>query len=117
MIRQEAHQTRSLDMLRRQFDRLQNIRRLYLDDFNVQVVVADIHEEIVERARYLRGEAPAAPLTTEETYELFPEQRKVEIQTDNERPEAAEIPPDVPRLDPKTWQIALGLAAFLTILV
>jgi hypothetical protein len=109
-------------MLRRQFDRLQNIRRLYIDDFNMQVLVADIHQEIVERARYLRGESPTAALTPEETYELFPEEpppahQAASSSVFNDEAEAAEIPPEVPRLDPKTWQIAVGLAMFLTVLV
>jgi hypothetical protein len=127
LIRQEARHTRSLNMLRRQFDRLQNVRRLYIDDFNVQVLVADIHQEIVERARYLRGESPASALTPEETYELFPDEpppthpppahQASSSGAFNDEPEAAEIPPEVPRLDPKTWQIAVGLAVFLTVLV
>jgi hypothetical protein len=122
LIRQEARHTRSLNVLRRQFDRLQNIRRLYIDDFNMQVLVADIHQEIVERARYLRGESPTTALTPEETYDLFPEELPPTHQTAsssafNDQPEAAEIPPEVPRLDPKTWQIAVGLAVFLTVLV
>jgi hypothetical protein len=123
LIRQEARQTRSSNLLRRQFDRLQNIRRLYIDDFNVQVLVADIHQEIVDRARYLRGDSPTAPLTSDETYKLFPEepsqtqQARASSEFTDDRPDAAEIPAEVPRLDPKTWQIAVGLAAFLTILV
>ena len=122
LIRQEARQTRSLDTLRWEFDRLQNIRRLHIDDFDLQVVVADIHQEIVERARYLRGETPSTPLTAEETYQLFPDERSSSLQpasTDEaeDQPEAAEIPPEVPRLDPKSWQIAVGLAVFLTVLV
>ncbi len=99
-IRLDARKTRSVDGLRRQFDRLQNIRRQYVDDFDVQVIAAETQEEIIERARTLRG-----AIHTDE--EAFPE----------EESGAAEIPPEVPRLDLKSWQRAVGLALFFTALV
>jgi PEGA domain len=99
-IRLEARKARSVEGLRRQFDRLQNIRRQYVDDFDVQVIAAEAHEEIIERARTLRG-----TIHTDE--EPFPE----------EESGAAEIPHEVPRLDLKSWQRALGLALFFTVLV
>jgi PEGA domain-containing protein len=99
-IRLDARKTRSVDGLRRQFDRLQNIRRQYVDDFDVQVIAAEAHEEIIERARTLRG-----AIHTDD--DAFPE----------EESGAAEIPPEVPRLDLKSWQRAVGLALFFTVLV
>jgi hypothetical protein len=101
-IRLDARKTRSVDGLRRQFDRLQSIRRLYLDDFDVQVSAAEAHQEIIERARTLRG-----GLSTDEEEEPFPPGESG----------AAEIPPEVPRLDVKSWQRAVGLALFFTVLV
>ena len=99
-IRLDARKARSVEGLRRQFDRLQSIRQMYVDDFDVQVSAAEAHQEVIERARTLR-----AASTTES--EPFPEQESG----------AAEIPPEVPRLDVKSWQRALGLALFFTILV
>ena len=100
-IRLDARKTRSVDGLRRQFERLQSIRRMHVDDFDVQVSVAETHQEIIERARTLRG----ASATNEDP---FPQQ---------EESGAAEIPPEVPRLDLKSWQRAVGLALFFTVLV
>jgi hypothetical protein len=100
-IRLDARKTRSVDGLRRHFERLQDIRRLYVDDFDVQVSAAEAHQEIIERARTLRGNA----VTDEES---FPQP---------EESGAAEIPPEVPRLDLKSWQRAVGLALFFTLLV
>jgi hypothetical protein len=99
-IRLDARKTHSVDGLRRQFERLQSIRRMYVDDFDVQVIAAEAHEEIIERARTLRGgiHTDGEPFPPEETG-------------------AAEIPPEVPRLDLKSWQRAVGLALFFTLLV
>ena len=124
-IRQETRLTRSLDKLRRNFDRVQTIRRQHIDDFDLQVIVSEVHEEIVERARYLRGDTPI-PVLHEDPATLFRtpndataqmassrEQRRIE-QPDQT---AAEIPPEVPRLDTKSWQLIVGLAAFLALMV
>jgi hypothetical protein len=100
-IRLDARKTRSVDGLRRHFERLQDIRRLYVEDFDVQVSAAEAHQEIIERARTLRG----GDVTDEEP---FPQP---------EESGAAEIPPEVPRLDLKSWQRAVGLALFFTLLV
>lgn len=134
-IRLDTRQTTSLDNLKKHFERLQLIRRVHVDDFDLQVMVADIHQEIIERARYLRGDAPVAPvpasvreeparLFQREQAALFPENattktlpNKPPPQPRQEPSEAAEIPPEVPRLDSKTWQLTIGLALFLTVLV
>jgi len=74
---------------------------MHVDDFDVQVSVAETHQEIMERARALRG----ATATGEEPF------------SQQEESGAAEIPPEVPRLDLKSWQRAVGLALFFTLLV
>ena len=99
-IRLDARKARSVEGLRRQFDRLQSIRQMHVDDFDVQVSAAEAHQEVIERARTLRAASNVES-------EPFPEQESG----------AAEIPPEVPRLDVKSWQRALGLALFFTILV
>ena len=48
-------------MVRRSFDRLQEIRRQHLDDFDLQIIIADAQQEIIERARVLRGQAEPGP--------------------------------------------------------
>jgi hypothetical protein len=100
-IRLDARKTRSVDGLRRYFDRLQSIRRMHEDDFDVQLMAAEANQEIIERARTLRG----ATATGEEPFR------------EPDESGAAEIPPEVPRLDLKSWQRAVGLALFFTVLV
>lgn len=70
-IRQETRQTRSLETLRENFEQLQSIRRQSLDDFDLQVMIGDIHQEIIDRARYLRGESPAPSPAHEDHSVIF----------------------------------------------
>jgi hypothetical protein len=137
-IRQESRQTRSPEALRLQFEHLQAIRRQSLDDFDLQVMIADIHHEIIDRARYLRGDTPTTPTVDDHSVIFQPRtgakageqpQRLIEgpkpqpagagmvPQPDAEVSEAAEIPPEVTRVDAKSWQMILGLAAFICVIV
>lgn len=95
-IQSEARQSSSLDQLRHYFDRLQTLRRTYVDDFDFQLVLAEVQEEVIARGRVLRQEADPPPTAATE---------------------AAEIPPDVERLDSKTWQKAVYLALFFTLII
>jgi hypothetical protein len=70
-LRQETRQTRSLETLRQNFEQLQELRRQSLDDFDLQVMIGDIHQEIVDRARYLRGDAPPLSAAREDHSVIF----------------------------------------------
>lgn len=113
-IQYEVRLSRSLSDLRRYFDRVQKVRRTYVDDFDVQLLAADVQDAIIERARSLRGPSGAAYLEDE------PEGDSIsELDTERaSRPHgAAEIPPEVPRLDRKNWQRAIYLALLFTVLI
>ncbi len=60
-IRDEARRSNSLNELRTYFERVQELRRIHADDFDVQLVVAETHDEIIEHARELRSRTGAAP--------------------------------------------------------
>lgn len=82
-----ARRSQSPAELREYFERVQSLRRAHLDDFDLQVVIADVHEEVVERARALRdGEAKPAPAGAEP-------------------------------LDPKTWRRATFIGLFCTFII
>ncbi len=104
-IRMDNRVCNSLDEVRKNFERLQEIRRQHLDDFDLQIVIADAQQEIIERARFLRKEADAAVTVT-----AAPVVPPVEGGLD-----AAEIPEDVPKLHKKSWQLAVGLAVLFTV--
>jgi hypothetical protein len=123
-IRQETRQTRSLDALRLQFEQLQAIRRQSLDDFDLQVMIADIHQEIIDRARYLRGEA-TPPELQEDHSVIFqppvaaktPDALKPAPEASEEHTEVAQIPPGITRVDPTSWKVIVGLSAFFCAVV
>jgi hypothetical protein len=114
-IQYEVRLSRSLSDLRRYFDRVQKLRRTYLDDFDLQVLTADVQEAIIERARSLREESNALDFDDEAAEDNPISTLPVERQP---RPHgAAEIPPEVPRLDRKNWQRAIYLALLFTVLI
>ncbi len=120
-IRKEVRLTESLDSVRKAFDRLKEVRRQNVDDFDLQVMIADTQEEIIDRARALRRGAAPVVKDTEltaltgsvpvpgGTSLMLTGRRKAD--DDN----AAEIPHDVPKLDAKSWQVAMGLAAVIVV--
>jgi hypothetical protein len=114
-IQYEIRLSRSLSDLRRYFDRVQKVRRTYADDFDVQLLAADVQDAIIERARSLREQSGTAylddePIESNSISGLDPEKTL--------RSHAvAEIPPEVPRLDRKNWQRAIYLALLFTVLI
>lgn len=100
-IQTEARRSNSVEELKEYFQRIQGIRRTHIDDFETQMAIADVQEEVIERAHALSGKSRRAEA-------LLRQQPK---------PEAAEIPPDVPRIDTKNWQRVIYLALFFTVLI
>ena len=112
-IQYEVRLSRSLSDLRRYFDRVQKVRRTYVDDFDVQLLAADVQEAVIERARLLREQSAAVYLEEDDAENsgippLPPPKRSHE---------AAEIPPEVPRLDGKSWKRSIYLAFLFTVLI
>jgi len=58
-IQAEVRHSISFDHLRRCFERVQAIRRAYADDFETQLLIAEVQDEIIDRARGRREEAAA----------------------------------------------------------
>ncbi len=114
-IQYEIRLSRSLSDLRRYFDRVQKVRRTHLDDFDVQLLAADVQEAIIERARSLREESSTSYLE-EEPLDAG-SISVVEAEKVSRPSGVAEIPPDVPRLDRKNWQRAIYLALLFTVLI
>ncbi len=115
-IQFDARQSTSLDELRDYFRRVQGLRRAHGDDFDVQLFIAEVQEEIIELARQLREKpAEAASVYLEENPARHLVRRSAPAQPPQN--EAAEISPDVPRVDAKTWQRATYLAIFFTLII
>ena len=113
-IQDEARASSSLRDLRGYFERVQELRRIHSGNFDVQLLVADAQEEIILRARDLRaktgGDWDDEPLGPPARTPAVPEAK-------GPSPEAAEIPPDLPRVDQKSWRQATFLAFFLTAVI
>lgn len=108
-IQTEAREAATLEALRSCFDRVQAVRHAHPDDFDTQLLVAEVQDEIIAFARNLSGETlPAAGSNTVPTR---PRRRHAA----NE--EAAEIAEDVPRIEPQTLKWAFFLAALFTVVV
>jgi uncharacterized Zn-binding protein involved in type VI secretion len=113
-IQIEVRHSQSLGDLRRYFDRVQELRRSHIDDFDVQLSVADVQDEIIQRAKFLRVQSPGIYLDEQPAATGT----IVSRETGSKRsPDAARIPPDLPQLDQRSWQRAIFLALFLTVIV
>lgn len=100
-IQWRVQNSRSVEELRVQFERLKTLRQTYSDDFDTLVRIAEVQNEAVERARELRDKTGSAVL----------EPRR------KEPSDAAEIPPDVQRLDPQSWQRAIYIGLFFAVIL
>ena len=113
-IQYEVRLSRSLSDLRRYFERVQKVRRSCLDDFDVQLLAAEVQDAVIERARGLREQSAAIYLEDDSEAGALPP-----IAPEMHAPphEVAEIPPEVPRLDGKSWRRAIYLAFLFTVLI
>jgi hypothetical protein len=113
-IQFEARQSRSLDDLRHYFERVQNLRRSHADDFELQVFAAEVQDQIIDRARLLRGESTPV-LVSEEQAEST--SRLTSTARGVSNLPGTEIPTGVQRIDAKSWQRSIYLALFFTFIV
>ncbi len=114
-IRSEIRRTRSIEDLRWYFERLKQLRPEYLEDFDALVAISTLQNETIERARdLLKGDQlPSKP----ETVSAPPAASAPAPPEPAARTEAAEIGPEVERLDPKVWQRTVYLALFFGLLL
>lgn len=109
-IQYEARQTDSLDYLRHYYERVQQIRRTYSDDFDLQLFIAQVQEEIIDYARRLREQLPPV---------RHPEQSAPaspgKLPAEQPLEEASDA--SVQKLDAKTWQRATYLALFFAVIL
>lgn len=113
----ELKRARTVDDVRFYFERVQNLRRTHTDDFDLQMVIAEVHDQVIERGRQLRLEA--ADLTTQP--EVNPAEKVADSdgveKLDDPIVEGSEAEGGVQKLDAKTWQRATYLALFFALLL
>jgi hypothetical protein len=115
-IQREARAANSVEELRIQYERIQNFRRAHLDDFDLQISIAAVQDEIIEHARKLR-EDPSFAVLAGPTLRRHPEQPPSREHIPAEHTDLSDLPPNVQRLDAKTWQRATYLALFFAVIL
>ena len=123
-IELDARRTTSLDELRASFERVQVLRRLHPNDFDLQLFISEVQEQILERARELRSEPrqPRASVPMTENTGRLPRgapaaRTPAAPQAPAELAEPMEPPPGVERVDIKTWQRAIWIGLFFCVIV
>jgi hypothetical protein len=123
-IEGEAQRAGSVDDLRALFDRLQAIRRTYIDDFDVQLAISHVQQSIVERGRVLterdHNYQPAFEFAPPAAGPVMAEPDGDEARPAREpRPghDERELPPHVQKIDDHTWKRATYIGAFLAIIL
>lgn len=106
------------------FDRLQAIRRTFIDDFDVQLAISHVQQSVVERGRVLleRGHdyQQGFDFTASPTAPPSHFQPREEATRDTEagaQHETSELPPHVQKIDAHTWKRATYIGAALAILL
>ena len=96
----EAH---DLDSLRSLYERVQNVRRSFPDDFDLQLSVADLQERLIDRGRRFRDN---------------PDERQTEPAGESTGSSAAQsAAPDVVEMDATNWKRAVYVGAFFAFLL
>ena len=111
-IQAEVRRAQTLDDLRFYFDRVQLLRRAHSEDFDLQMAIAETHDQVVDRGRQLREAEPKTPAPV---HLVRPGADPVRADTQDEA--SLEAGENLQRLDAKTWQRATYLALFFALLL
>lgn len=112
----ELKRARTVDDVRFYFERVQKLRRIHSDDFDLQMVIAEVHDQVIERGRQLREEAAqetksaGAPESAAATDPVTGE--RVEGTVGDSADEGG-----IQKVDPKTWQRVTYLALFFALIL
>jgi hypothetical protein len=124
-IEAEIHRAKSVEDLRVLFDRLNSIRRTFIDDFDVQLAIGDVQQEIVDRGRVLH-DTPFDPHRHSPPPPPSRQKADVFLQEEPPRENPAEpipasppenVEPNVHAIDARTWKRATYIGAFIALIV
>jgi hypothetical protein len=118
-IQNEARSSQSLRDLRNSFDRVQELRRIHADNFDVQLVAAEAQEKIIERARELQSRSGSSA-SLDELFRRTPPRanQREQLRDTQDAPEEV-IEEERPLSEEEkraraNWRRATYLALFLT---
>lgn len=130
-IEADIQRARSVDDLRLLFDHLNAIRRTFIDNFDVQLAIADVQQAIVDRGRILQDthfqdtrpeqRSTITPLPDRQTADVFLsdnprplEEKPVESE---QRSSDADTHAGVQAIDARSWKRATYIGAFFAIIL
>ncbi|MBV8810542.1 MAG: hypothetical protein JO033_17875 [Acidobacteriaceae bacterium] len=114
-IQMEVRRSQSLGELRRYFDRVQELRLAHAGDFDIQLRVAEVQDEIIQRAKTLRGQSAAIYLAENPGDDSLTDAPKTNAE--EKSLDAAEIPSELREIDKRSWKRAIFLALFSTFII
>lgn len=125
-IEADVYDTQTLEELRSLFERLQDLRRRYIEDFDVQLRIGQIQQEIVDHGQMLMGNVPPSEhrrrpsrSQSDEPWEdTDAAQRRAHAEAmHSTRPPHRPLPEDVEPMDAQSWKRSIYVGAFLAILL
>jgi hypothetical protein len=124
-IEADVYKTETIDDLRSLFDRVQALRRTYVEDFDVQLRIGQVQQEIIDRGQVLIGD-PAPALNVGRT--SVPFQEATSPASSARRTETRAVPASggssshplpagVEPMDIRTWKRSIYVGAFFAVLL
>jgi hypothetical protein len=116
-IQEEARSSRSLKQLRISFERVQELRSIHSGNFDIQLAAAEAQEEIIRRAREIRGQSENLRLEAELFDKTSIERPTVEMPAEQPEEQAADGRPEPSEESRANWRRATYIALFLTAVI
>ena len=124
-IEADVYQSQTIDDLRPLFDRVQALRRTYVEDFDVQLRIGQVQQEIIDRGQALIGD-PAPALNVGRPGAAFQEAASPASSARGTQARAGAasagssshpLPAGVEPMDIRTWKRSIYVGAFFAVLL
>jgi hypothetical protein len=111
-----VRQSQSIEELRPLFDRLQTLRRTFIDDFDVQLAIGQVQQVIVDHGRLLMENAGHAP--AEGAASLLEEgPERADDRLPHSHPSRDRHRDDVQPIDARSWKRSIYIGAIFAIIL
>lgn len=115
-IESAVRRAQSIEELRPLFDRLQTLRRTFIDDFDVQLAIGQVQQVIVDQGRLLMENAGHAP--TESAASLLEEgPERADDRVPHSHPSRDRHRDDVQPIDARSWKRSIYIGAIFAIIL
>ena len=111
-----VRQAQSIEDLRPLFYRLQTLRRTFIDDFDVQLAIGQVQQEIVDRGRTLMENPGASPAQSAASL-LEEEPERIQGEAPHSHSLEDRHRDDVQPIDAQSWKRSIYIGAFFAIIL